>query len=100
MTPLRYTYDALGRSTAVPSAARSGERFDLVPDPLVRVTTYSNPLGNTPFQFTYLTNAMRPDYLDYPNTQRVAFSYYGNGTLGSAGNDDRRLSELKNLGVE
>jgi RHS repeat-associated protein len=47
-------------------------------------------------------NSPRPDYVDYPNLQRVAFSYYGNtpaaGQEGT-GNQDRRLKQILNLGA-
>jgi RHS repeat-associated protein len=100
------SYDELGRLSGR-SIGLSGANVESWGfDALGRVTAFNNPLGAAPyttptngFNYTYLTNSPRPDYLDYPNTQRMVFSYYGNGAASSPGQGDRRLSELKNLGA-
>lgn len=94
---LAYTYDELGRvlNRTLNGAANS---VTAAYDALGRVSSVSNALGS--FTTAYVGVTGQLDYVDYPNQQRVDFDYYPNvPTAGGTGNGDRRLKQIRNLGV-
>lgn len=86
---IAYTYDELGRSLTVSingNANVSALRYDT----LGQIDQVTNPLGA--FNYFYQGVTGRLGNIDYPNGQRVAYSYFDNS-------GDQRLKQIKNIGV-
>ena len=94
---ISYTYDELGRPLSR-SINGTANTTSLTYDNLGRVSNATSNLIGT-FTYHYVNTTGRLDYVDYPNTQRVAFDYYPNTAPAGTGNGDRRLKQIKNLGV-
>jgi len=94
---ISYTYDELAR-LASRSINGTANTVSMTYDSLGRVATaVSNLVGA--FAYHYVNATAQLSYVDYPNTQRVAFDYYPNTAASGTGNGDRRLKQIKNLGV-
>lgn len=82
-----YTYDEYGRCI---SSSINGVNMSWTFDALGRMDTYSDFEGA--FNVAYVGASNLIDHIDYPNTQRVAMTYYG-------ASDNHRLNQILNLGV-
>jgi RHS repeat-associated protein len=84
---ITYTYDELGRvlDRAIDGANNT---TTAVYDALGRLSSLTNPLGA--FAYAYVNATGRVDHVDYPNSQRVNFSYFNNA-------GDQRLQQIENL---
>jgi RHS repeat-associated protein len=95
-----YTYDELGRvvSRSIDSANPVGTTFDA----LSRVTNVTNALAPTSpgFQYAYVDQTSRLSGVTYPSGTGLSttYGYFGNTSSdGNPGDDDQRLSEIKNV---
>ena len=73
-------YDVLGRALNRSIGAGAANVMSGSFDALGRSEGTTNNLGA--FTPGYLSRAMRPDFLDYPNAQRTAFEYHPNAPAG------------------
>jgi RHS repeat-associated protein len=80
-----YTYDQLGRDL---SRSINGVAQTVTYDPLGRVPTLSNALGN--FTMAYENDSTRLTSATLPNGQSTTATYFGNS-------EDRRVQQIKNL---
>jgi RHS repeat-associated protein len=93
---ISYTYDELGRSLTreINGFANSSS---VVYDSLGRITSATTLQGTT--TMAYVGTTGRLDYVDLPNTQRTDFDYHPGQAVAGTGDGNRRLKQIKNLGV-
>jgi RHS repeat-associated protein len=84
---ITYSYDELGR--VINRSINGGANASSIQfDALGRAQSVTNPLGT--FAYVYVNTTGRLDHMDYPNGQKVQYTYFDN--LG-----DQRLKQIKNL---
>jgi len=84
---ISYGYDELGR-VANRSINGAANAASVQYDSLGRVQNVTNPIGM--FNYAYVNTTGRLDHVDFPNGQKVQYTYFDN--LG-----DQRLQQIKNL---
>ncbi len=81
---ITYSYDELGR---VVSRSINSVSAAQTYDPLSRIASVTNVLGN--FTYSYVGTTSRIQNISYPNGQTTSFAYFPNSA-------DRRLQEINN----
>lgn len=81
---IKYTYDSVGR---VSSRSINNVPSSMLYDPMGRLTNETNALGS--FGYQYVNQTSRLSSVNYPNGQRVEYTYYPNAS-------DNRLKQIWN----